>query len=301
MILQEIFDSTYEYEVKLDHRGIYLVEFRDKDGRYIEVEFSKSKDQDIWLIEFTRDGSVVATGEGDAPKILSTVAAITQEFIDKKTPAFLVFSASKHDRARASVYRRMIMRKVLPYYVELKYPQYRFKVPFGETFDELWRLYRRSGGEDTTFMVIAHQDELKEALMTEVFDAKVEYEVTRQTAKHFQTKAEIGGRTIVFTALLDDGPNGAYWDVAFEEYDGHLGTFKATGKGKAFEVLSMVKASLTELRDRYQPEIVYFTADSTNGAARANIYRRMVGDVFNGYELEETKSEGDHVFIFRRP
>lgn len=45
---------------------------------------------------------------------------------------------------------------------------------------------------------------------------------------------------------------------------------------------------------------MYFTAETTNGSARANVYRRMVGQVLKGYELEETKAADEHVFIYRR-
>lgn len=137
-------------------------------------------------------------------------------------------------------------------------------------------------------------------LLLELFDAKVDYEVKKATSGQFKTQAEIGGRTIVFRAELDRGPKGEYWDVSFEEVNGFHATYAATGKGKAYEVLAMVKDSLIEFRDRYKPEIVYFTAEATNGSARANIYRKMVGQILSDYELEETKSADEHVFIYRR-
>jgi hypothetical protein len=138
-------------------------------------------------------------------------------------------------------------------------------------------------------------------MLLELFDSKVPYEVKRETAGQFKTEAIINGRVIVFRAELDRGPKGEYWDVSFEEQvDKHNATYGKTGSGKAFEVMAMVKASLTEFRDRYHPETVYFTADNTDGTARANVYRRMVSSVLKGYELEETKGSIENLFVYRK-
>jgi hypothetical protein len=138
-------------------------------------------------------------------------------------------------------------------------------------------------------------------LLLELFDSKIPYEVTRETSGQFKTEAMINGRKIVFRAELERGSKGEYWDVSFEEQvDKFNATYGKTGSGKAFEVVAMVKDSLTEFRDRYHPEVVYFSADTTDGSARANVYRRMVGQVLKGYKLEETKGSIENLFVYRR-
>jgi ABC-type lipoprotein export system ATPase subunit len=138
-------------------------------------------------------------------------------------------------------------------------------------------------------------------ILLELFNSKIPYEVKRETSGQFKTEAMINGRKIVFRAELYRGPKGEYWDVSFEEQvDKHNVTYGKTGSGKAFEVMAMVKASLTEFRDRYHPETVYFSADNTDGTARANVYRRMVGQVLKGYELEETIGAIENLFVYRR-
>lgn len=137
-------------------------------------------------------------------------------------------------------------------------------------------------------------------ILTELFDTDVKYEVTRETSGQFKTEAMINGRKIVFRAELDRNEDGEFWDVSFEEQHGFHATYAATGKGKAFEVMAMVKASLAEFRDRYHPDRVFFTADSGGSSARANIYRRMVSQVLHDYELEEHASSSEHIFWYHR-
>lgn len=294
MILREIFNSAYEYNIELDHRNVYLVQFRDRDGRYVEVEFLKNK-FDIWTLEFTRDAAVKLTGEGDAPKILSTISRIVHEFLDKKLPAFLVFSAAKEDRARASVYRRMIMKGRLPEYQEIKYPDDRFKIPQDtEAFDEIWRLYRQAGGEDTAFMVIAHRDELVKEGLNEVFDRTPEYEVEVDSRSFFKTSQSIGDRRIVFTAERADYEDS--WELQFKEVRNGRSTIELTGSGNELEVFSMVANSIIEFVQRYQPEKITFSA--ARDGARSSLYRRLMQRALKGYYPELDGRSGDQTSDF---
>lgn len=133
-------------------------------------------------------------------------------------------------------------------------------------------------------------------ILLELFDKTPDYEVTRETSGQFKTEAVINGRKIVFRAELDRGDVGEFWDISFEEVTDRA-TYKATGSGKAFDVLAMVTASLTEFRDRYHPEIVFFSADS---GTRASIYRRIVDSVLSGYSHEEIKTGSERLFWYRK-
>lgn len=136
-------------------------------------------------------------------------------------------------------------------------------------------------------------------IVNELFNSDaVTYEVVKASAEHFKTQAIINGRKIVFHADLDHNANGEFWDIAFAEEEGFNQTYGLTGHGKPFDVLSMVKASMIEFRDRYHPEIVYFTADSKT---RANVYRKMVGQVLKGFKSQEIELGGDSaMFVYRK-
>lgn len=152
MLIFELLNTTYSYKVTLDHRGIYLAEFHDNAGHIVEVEISTHGD-DVWALEFTRDHSTKITGHGEAPAVLSTVSKIVLEFINKKAPAFVVFAAAKSDRARASVYRRMVKRLQGKHYRELNLDQEKQHLK-PNIADRLTLLSRRAGG-DSELIIIA--------------------------------------------------------------------------------------------------------------------------------------------------
>ena len=76
-----------------------------------------------WSVEFYRNNSQEVTGEGDAQKIFATVLAAIQQFIKRKNPGSISFSASKepesdmtqpganvNPESRAKLYNRLVQR-----------------------------------------------------------------------------------------------------------------------------------------------------------------------------------------------
>ena len=111
--------------------------------------------------------------------------------------------------------------------------------------------------------------------LNELMNTKVDYEVVKARGGVFHTQAEIGGRTIDFAAIEEmDGE----WEISFGEKNGNGKTsYGLTGSGAAPEVLAMVKNSMLEFVERYQPEKMYFTADKENDKDnRARVYERMI-------------------------
>lgn len=111
--------------------------------------------------------------------------------------------------------------------------------------------------------------------LNEVLDKKVDYEVVKARGGVFHTQAEINGRIIDFSAIEEmDGE----WEISFGEKNGTGKTsYGVTGSGGELEVLSMVKDSMLEFVQRYQPERMYFTADKENEKdTRARVYERMI-------------------------
>lgn len=130
-------------------------------------------------------------------------------------------------------------------------------------------------------MYRAPKREVQEALTK-----RVPYEVVRATPKLFSTEAKIGDRKVKFiaTRVSDD------WDIEFSELDDKGDeTFTATGSGNAFEVLSFVFGSMREFVDRYKPDAMQFTADSST---RAAIYRKAMRSQFKDFTETRKSSNG---------
>jgi len=110
--------------------------------------------------------------------------------------------------------------------------------------------------------------------LNEIMNSKVDYEVVKARGGVFHTQAEIGGRIIDFAAIEEmDGE----WEISFGEKKGAKTAYGLTGSGAAPEVLAMVKDSMLEFVERYQPEKMYFTADKEGDKDnRARVYERMI-------------------------
>ena len=102
------------------------------DGSELIVLFMAQGDNK-WMVEFERDENMEITGEGDAPRVFATVLTAMQQFIAKRKPAMLNFSAEKEDDptgSRARLYDRMIQR----YITGTGYDLTRKDVPGGATY-----------------------------------------------------------------------------------------------------------------------------------------------------------------------
>lgn len=136
-------------------------------------------------------------------------------------------------------------------------------------------------------------------LVQEILNKKTDYEVIRASSNAFRAKAEINGRTIMFSA--EDEDESGEWGIAFSEIDSKgRRTYKQTGSGGELEVFSMIKDCMLEFVERYQPAMMKFTADKDNGAdTRANAYERLIKR-FNvpGYTYKRTKQDNHDDFVF---
>lgn len=284
MVLNELFKKSVEPD-RLVSTSEEFHAHKLIGGR--TIRFTAYLDEGVWDVEFAeeafdddKDGfdrristKHGMTGSGQEIEVMGFVMSSLETFIKKQKPKIFKFSADTQEESRLSLYKRMLRKYAKDYTVQ--------------------QTERRPLITDVTFT-------LTKKATNESLNSKVPYEVKRESSGQFKTQAEIGGRTIVFRAELDRGPEGEYWDVSFEEPTETGATYGMTGKGKAFEVLSMVTASLTEFRDRYHPAVVHYTADRIEGSARANVYRRLVGRVLKNYEVEEQVSSSVHTFIYRR-
>ena len=129
--LNEAFDKPY----KFTSRGLgkkqgsvsYNFETEVDDPRFddpsevdVYFDYDKEDDEPNYTIVFERNASESVTGEGDAMRIFATVIAIVKEFVKKRNPELMKFSAFKDvmgddDSApgkgsREKLYARMLQR-----------------------------------------------------------------------------------------------------------------------------------------------------------------------------------------------
>ena len=128
--LNEAFDKPYKYtstgHTKKEGNVKYNFKTEVEDPRFddpseIEVYFESDKEEEPnYTISFERNYSQLVTGEGDAMRIFATVIAIVKEFVKKRNPELMKFSAFKDvmgddDSApgkgsREKLYARMLQR-----------------------------------------------------------------------------------------------------------------------------------------------------------------------------------------------
>ncbi|NBR25356.1 MAG: hypothetical protein EBU08_16575, partial [Micrococcales bacterium] len=91
----ETFDQPYAVEWTKQNGDWHATADLD-DGSELIVLFM-AQGNNSWMVEFERDEEMDITGEGDAPRVFATVLMAMQQFIAKRKPARLNFSAEKED------------------------------------------------------------------------------------------------------------------------------------------------------------------------------------------------------------
>jgi hypothetical protein len=111
--ITEAFDQPYAVQWTKRNGDWHATADLD-DGSELVVLFMSQGDNQ-WMVEFERDENMEITGEGDAPRVFATVLTAMRQFIAKRKPAMLNFSAEKEDDptgSRARLYDRMIQRYI---------------------------------------------------------------------------------------------------------------------------------------------------------------------------------------------
>jgi len=146
---------------------------------------------------------------------------------------------------------------------------------------------------------------MKLSEITESFDSKIPYKVVIASNESFNTKAEIGGRTIFFTAnITEDGTdnNPTYpWEIEFQEISKNSNTYSKTGSGHEMQVFAFIIDSIKELIARYSPDEIVFGSEKYD-SNRTSLYKRMANKIkLPGYHLASivSGSRADRFSIVR--
>jgi hypothetical protein len=111
----ESFNQPYKLKWEKSEFGSYDALAKLSDGTNLSIMFNNEGD-DEWHVEFYRNNSQEVTGEGDAHRVFATVLTAIHQFIQKKHPWRIIFSASKdvqpgqRDQSRANLYISLIAR-----------------------------------------------------------------------------------------------------------------------------------------------------------------------------------------------
>jgi hypothetical protein len=130
--LDEVFNKTYPYTLKVtDERWSdeaddvvpvrYEGKFKTKDGGRVDVIIVNHAEVFMdpklgWQVDFTKNGELDASGEGDEFVIISTVLRIINDFVKKENPKIVMFDAGKSGRGlrnkdtRSNLYKRLVKK-----------------------------------------------------------------------------------------------------------------------------------------------------------------------------------------------
>ena len=111
--LTELFEPKTAFEITWDDyfgpKEIHATAY-DRQGREIDISFVPINNDTV-EVEFMRGGSHDITGAGDAPQVLGTVLEAIKTYLTKYYRApYVVFSSSKNEESRSSVYQALINR-----------------------------------------------------------------------------------------------------------------------------------------------------------------------------------------------
>ena len=111
----EAFDNPYPYEWdKPDSNSYHALAFLD-DGSPLDIEFGNQGNNE-WHVKFDRNYSMRVTGEGNQQRVFATVVNAVKQFVKKRKPQKIIFSATKNvapgqkSNSRSSLYSSLIAR-----------------------------------------------------------------------------------------------------------------------------------------------------------------------------------------------
>jgi hypothetical protein len=129
------------------------------DGTNLSIMFSIDYDgngEEEWTVEFWRNNSQDATGEGDQQRIFATVLNAIQQFIKIENPERIRFSANKDvepgqkANSRSNLYNKLVQRYGNTWGYEVDTSDYA-----GSTVYNLYKLYEQKVNEITSVPTVA--------------------------------------------------------------------------------------------------------------------------------------------------
>jgi len=158
--LEEAFNQPYPLQWEHGEFGDHDAYTKLPDGSNLSIMFNK-EDDDVYTVEFWRNNSQDATGDGDSQRIFATVLSAIQEFLTtKEQPRFISFTGAKGEEqgkdSRISLYSKLLQRYATSWGYQLKnvhdtgdhigFDLVRIKQDVGEDIDRRGFLKGMAGG-----------------------------------------------------------------------------------------------------------------------------------------------------------
>lgn len=120
MILTELFDAPKKrWKVTADTSTEWTASVKLKNRKSLEV--IAQNQGHYWGLDFTVDGDLDATGDGNQFEVFALVAEMLRTFKSKKHPEFIAMEASEENRSK--LYERMLKRELKGWTVERYYDE----------------------------------------------------------------------------------------------------------------------------------------------------------------------------------
>lgn len=144
--------------------------------------------------------------------------------------------------------------------------------------------------------------------LLEILDSKIKnftahYEDDNPDAITMDVYAKIGNRKINFYGESSLKKDKSFWEVHFAEEDlddPSTRTHKLTKSGNEFEVFSFIKQCMEIMIDKYDPDIIYFTAEKEEGSNRAKLYEKLLRKNLVGYDIHIVTAAGKVKFVLEK-
>jgi GNAT superfamily N-acetyltransferase len=217
----EAFNQPYSLQWENGEFGDYDAYTKLPDGSNLSIMFNK-EDDDVYAIEFWRNNSQDATGDGDSQKVFATVLSAIQEFLTTKAqPRFISFTGAKGEDdegkdSRVSLYSKLLQRYATSW-------GYKLKNVFDRADEVVFDLVRikqdvAEGTESGDFNLMGQNLFLKNLarnLQQRYPDATVKLSSDRVTAYHNEEDDE--ALSVMGGEVMDSGYIGVGIDDAFTE------------------------------------------------------------------------------------
>lgn len=263
--LTEAFDSPYPTAVLRNAEDERITSFTTDSEIEYEIEFIYSRLRDKWEVDFrSTSGGYGITGTGDQMRVFATVMEEIREFLQKRAPRQLQFSADKrHDssqnrHSRANLYTALLKRYA-PKDYDAKVEDKEEKTSYTLTRREKSTITEAFDKPYPT-RVIGFDSDSERTYLTFSTDSGTQYEI------RFSLWDDLDGKEtwrVSFSneSAMDDEPHGI------------------TGTGDQMRVFSTVIAEIGKFLQERAPHQLQFFADKDPRAernSRSSLYTALV-------------------------
>lgn len=249
-IINELFNAPVEWKWTSTGKNRAFADFKVDNQQY---QFQAVRSHFNWSIDFANmsvdtNKKFDITNTGKSSIVFATIIDILKDFKKTYSPTEIVFIADEDNRSQ--LYKR-IAKSI--------FPEYKIS--------------------DNGIYIILN---LKKESINELFDAPAKWKWIQFDEDEAEATFTVGDNEYVFNAHI---PNSGYWKISFINTTvDHDIRYKITNTGNSSSVFSTVLDIVKDFKKKYNPELIYFSADEPN---RKQLYKRIAKTVFPEYDITD--------------